>query len=208
MIADDVQLLKGTSVSRETDARLHALADLVIKWTSRINLISSSSVSDIWVRHVIDSAQLYAMAPAKWKSWADVGSGGGFPGMVIAVIAAELNPDGRVTLIESDQRKSVFLRTAIRELGIETTVVAGRIESMAPLGADVLSARALGVLADLLPIAHRHLAPNGQAIFPKGRKADDEVKLARTAWQFDIASQPSSTDPDAQVLMIKNICHV
>ncbi len=198
----------GIDVSRETEAKLQAFADLVTRWTSSINLVSRSSIAEIWDRHIIDSAQLYDLAPEGWQTWADIGSGGGFPGIVIAIIATERHPTGHVTLIESDQRKSAFLRTAIRELSVQATVVASRVESIPPLAANVLSARALGSLSDLLPIARRHLAPSGQAIFPKGRKADEEILAAQAAWHFEIDSHPSRTDPEAQILTIKNITHV
>lgn len=195
-------------VSRETEAQLAAFTALVARWTPRINLISPASLPEIDTRHILDSAQLLAFAPPHWSHWADLGSGGGFPGLVIAILARETQPVARITLVESDQRKATFLRTAIRELSLAAEVHAARAETIAPLAADVLTARALAPLPALLPLALRHLAPGGRALFPKGRRAADEIAEARRTWRFDLTSHPSRTDPEARILQIEGIAHV
>jgi 16S rRNA (guanine527-N7)-methyltransferase len=192
-------------VSRETEARLRAFAELVTKWTSHINLIASSTVSVIWDRHIRDSAQLYPLAPEGWSHWADLGSGGGFPGVVLAVMAAERNPAARFTLIESDQRKAAFLRTASHGLDLNLQIICARAETLHPLAAEVLSARALGPLTDLLPLATRHLRPGGRAIFPKGRRATAEIAAAQARWSFSLTAVQSQTDPDASILLIDGV---
>jgi len=197
-------LVPGLDVSRETRERLQAFAGLVGKWTQSINLISAASLPDIWDRHIIDSAQLFLLVD-DFQHWADLGSGGGFPGIVIGILAMEHMPNARITLVESDQRKAAFLRTAIREAGLSSQVRTDRIEMLPPLGADVLSARALGPLETLLGHASRHLAPDGTALFPKGRIAATEIAAARANWGFDIARCPSITDPEAAILRIKGI---
>lgn len=194
-------------VSRETFDRLARFAALVEKWTPRINLISKSSVPHIWDRHIHDSVQLFRLAP-DWSSWADLGSGGGFPGLIIAILAAEAVPDGCVTLVESDSRKSTFLRTAARETGINCRVITQRIETAITLDADVLSARALADLTTLLTFAERHLRPGGTAIFPKGISWEKEVETARQQWNFDLEPVTSKTEPGAAILKIKGVSRV
>ena len=195
----------GVNVSRETYDDLQRFSDLVRKWTVKINLISPSTVPDLWERHVIDSVQIYASAPETFEKWVDIGSGGGFPGIVVAILGKEKHPNAVFVLIESDLRKATFLRTAIRELGLSAVVLAERIEQAAPQGADVVSARALSTLSTLLPVVERHLNPNGYAILHKGKKARDEVAEARNSWRFALEESPSLTDLDAQILVVKRI---
>ena len=196
--------LNGVDVSRETLNRLQAFADLTVKWTARINLISKSTVHDVWTRHVVDSAQLYPLAP-KFEKWVDVGSGGGFPGIVIAIIAQEKNPDAEFTLIESDARKATFLRTATRELGLAANIETARAETVRPQKADVMSARALASLADLLPFAERHLSATGIGLFPKGRRYKDEISAVAADCIYEFTEHPSITDPQSRILKVKRI---
>lgn len=195
----------GNDVSRETYDDLAQFGDLVRKWTAKINLIAASTTDDLWDRHIVDSAQLYQFAPKSFSNWLDIGSGGGFPGIVMAIYAKTQQPDAVFVLIESDQRKATFLRTASRELGLNVTVVAERIEATTPQNADVVSARALTTLSTLLPLAKRHIKPTGLCLFHKGRRAKDEIAEARKAWQFDLEEHPSFTDPDARLLVIQRI---
>lgn len=197
--------IPGLDVSRETLSRLEQFAGLVAKWTRRINLVAAASLPHIWGRHIRDSAQLVLIPDRPPDRWLDLGSGGGFPGIVVAVLAAEIWPDARVTLVESDQRKAAFLRTAARELTLDVEVRAERAETMPPFFADVLSARALAPLSDLMGLAHRHLAPNGMAIFPKGRNAMAEVDAARRDWRFALAIRDSLTDHEGRLLRIERI---
>jgi 16S rRNA (guanine527-N7)-methyltransferase len=201
-------LLPDLNVSRETEALLRQFVALLGKWTVRINLISNSGLIDVWARHILDSAQLFRFAPAGPVHWADVGSGGGFPGIVICILAKESPHPFRVTLVESDQRKAAFLRVAAHELGLAPRILSSRIEDMPPLHVDVLSARALGPLSALLGYAERHLSRTGMAVFPKGRTAPAEIEAARQSWHFDLAASASMTDPEAQILRIQNISHV
>jgi 16S rRNA (guanine527-N7)-methyltransferase len=194
-------------VSRETMDRLRAFHAIVVKWNSKINLIARSTESDIWTRHIVDSAQIFDLAPSNSQHWADFGSGGGFPGMVVACIAAEKNPDLRVTLVESDQRKCAFLRTASLELGLKPDILTQRIEAIPPLGADVVSARALASLDQLCAFAHRHLSPHGTALFPKGKTADQEIESARQNWQFRLTRIQSKTDESACLLKLEDLTH-
>lgn len=198
-------LLAGVDVSRETMERLERFAALTRKWNPSINLVAKSTIPDLWDRHIVDSVQLYPLAPARPRHWLDIGSGGGFPGIIMAAISAEKSPETKFTFIESDQRKSTFLRTAARELGLRVNVIASRIEETEPQSADVVSARALSALTDLLPLISLHLAPDGTAILPKGKTHQQEIDVAKKVWSFDVASHQSMTDEQARILVVKGI---
>lgn len=195
-------------VSRETSDKLAAFCALVMRWTPAINLVSKSTGAQIWNRHLLDSAQIFSLLPSGATHWADLGSGGGFPGLVISILAESQAPDLSVTLVESDRRKSVFLTEAARTLGLRTKVLTQRIEEIQPLNADVLSARALAPLTALCGFAARHLAESGTAIFQKGANHAEEVAEARKSWAFDLQTHPSKTDSTAVVLAMKAIRHV
>ena len=195
-------LVGGTSVSRETFQKLEQLSALIIKWTKSINLISPNSVSDIWDRHIVDSAQIFQIAPSNWTNWVDLGSGGGLPALVIAILDQDRRP---ITLVESDQRKCLFLNTAKRELDLSLLVVNERIEQTELDNFDVLSARALASLPDLLGYALQYLNPEGTAILPKGARCNEELDQARTDWQFDVTSHPSLTNTESRILEVSRI---
>jgi len=194
----------GIDVSRETMDRLQHFGALVEKWTQKINLIAKSTVPDIWNRHIVDSAQVYQYVDSP-KHWVDIGSGGGFPGIVMAILAKELNPETKFTLIESDMRKCTFLRTATRELGLNAYVLTQRIEDADAQSADVVSARALGSLADLLPLVDHHLNDNGIALLMKGQSFAAELTDVSGNWDFDLTAYPSITNADARILSLKRI---
>lgn len=200
--------LPDLNVSRETLDRLKAYADLLTRWNRSINLVAPSTIEGLWQRHILDSAQLFEHAPKSACHWVDLGSGGGLPGVVCAILASEAMPDCRFTLVESDKRKSAFLITVARELSLDLTVLSRRAEEIDPLGADIVSARALAPLAALLVLVARHLRPEGVALLPKGKTHEQEVAAARAEWQFDLKSLPSRTDDLARLLIIKDISRV
>ena len=193
-------------VSRETIEQLHKLELLLLKWNPTINLVAKSTLANLWSRHFVDSAQLYELG--KHGSWLDLGSGGGFPGLVVAVLAEAGEQSFKLTLVESDQRKATFLRTALRELGLTAQVIPARIEQIPPQMADTISARALAPLTKLLEYSARHLKPDGHCLFPKGANWREEVEAARHKWHFDHTTYPSKTDPDGAILVVKAIQHV
>ena len=205
---NEVALLGTRSVSRETMARLQIYEALLRKWNPAINLVSRSTLGDVWRRHFVDSAQIYDLAGKRWAAWADLGSGGGFPGLVIAIIAAESRLDAKIILVESDRRKATFLRTVARETGVKLEVVVDRAESLAPLDVDILSARALAPLDRLMVFAERHLSPTGVALFPKGVNHAGELRQALEGWRFSYDATVSETDPAAVVYAIKGISRV
>lgn len=192
-------------VSRETMERLDTYHDLTLKWTPKINLVSKADCAALWERHFLDSAQLWDLRPPYARKWIDLGSGGGFPGLVIAIIAAKAAPELNMTLVESDARKCAFLRTVAREVGINATVLTERAEALEPNQADVVSARALAPVATLLGYAGRILRPGGVCLFLKGRQADKELEAAAEMWSFEVTKTPSLTDPDGVILKIKDI---
>ena len=195
------------NVSRETQERFDLYLQLVRKWNPHINLVSRTSVTDIWKRHLLDLVQIYHVVLLKAGHWVDMGSGGGFPGIVIAIMAAEKDPDLTITLIDSDQRKSTFLRQALRELGLHAEVLSQRIEQVPCLNASVVTARALTSLNNLCAYADRHLADGGIALFPKGENWKKEVQDARSAWSFSLTEHRSMTDPDAVILELGDLRH-
>ena len=197
--------LAAYDVSRETLDRLQRYEELLRKWNKAINLVSASTIDDIWRRHILDSAQLVKHAPQHPQSWADLGSGGGLPGLVVACILHETSPATKVTLVEADMRKATFLRNALRELDLGSTVIAKRIESVPPLDAKIVSARALAALSPLLGYVHRHLSSDGTALLQKGQNAANEVQAAREDWIFDCTSHTSMTDSRASILEIKGL---
>lgn len=195
-------------VSRETLERLDTYARLLQKWNPAINLVAKSTLPNMWSRHFVDSAQIYDMAPTDTGLWVDIGSGGGFPGLVVAILAAEKNPQQTTVLVESDVRKSVFLRTVARDTGVSVDVRTERVENVQGLKSDVLSARALAPLSQLLTFAEQHLKANGFALFQKGATYKEELREALKTWQFDVEEIKSVTDKEAVVLKIGGISRV
>lgn len=192
-------------VSPETHLRLVSLWDLVQKWNPAINLVSGASLSDGWRRHILDSAQLFEIAGVTKGLWADLGSGGGFPGLIIAALAFEKSPGLEVALVESDKRKATFLAQAARTLGLSVQVHCARVETLGPLDADVVSARALAPLSKLCGMISRHLKHGGVGIVPKGPSHETELQEARKLWQFQQEVFASRTQPDSAVLQLWNI---
>lgn len=198
--------LEALNVSRETLDKLNRFSELVRRWNPKINLVSKTSLEDLWERHIIDSAQIFSLVETEGH-WLDLGSGGGFPGIVVAILNQE-KERFKVTLVESDQRKCAFLRTAIRELELSATVENERIELLQYQQADVLSARALSDLTSLLGFCEMHLDPLGVALFPKGKSWKEEDEAARHLWSYECDAIQSKTDPDAAILKIKEITRV
>ncbi len=196
--------ISGLDVSRETLDRLEAFAELVRKWNPKINLVSKRDLGELWERHIVDSAQVFQHAGEAMR-WVDLGSGGGFPGVVVAVLSAETYPEREFVFVESDQRKAVFLRTAAREINLNITILSQRIEQVEPLNADILSARALADLSALLGFADRHLSKDGVALFLKGARWKEEHSVAQRHWSYTCDAIRSTTNTAAAVLKIQDI---
>lgn len=196
------------NVSRETIERLKLYEALLHKWNPRINLVSQTSLKESWSRHILDSMQIYSLAQHPVDHWVDIGSGGGFPGLVIALMGIEKKSPVHVTLVESDTRKCAFLRSVVRETGAPATIINDRVENIPPLEADVVSARALAELPQLLAYAERHLNQSGSAIFPKGASWMKELPPAQSAWNFRHQVVKSKTETGPVILTITGINRV
>ncbi|MCX7380571.1 MAG: 16S rRNA (guanine(527)-N(7))-methyltransferase RsmG [Alphaproteobacteria bacterium] len=192
--------LAALGVSRETEERLRRFVDLLLKWNSTINLISRRDETQIWDRHVIDSLALLPALPAHASRAIDLGSGGGFPGVVLAIATG-----WRFDLVEVDQRKAAFLREAIRAAQADATVHCARIETLRIEPAPLLTARALAPLDRLLDLATPFLAPGGICVFPKGRTAEEELTAAEHHWHMQVERIQSPNDPSSTILRIREI---
>ena len=187
-------------VSRETVRRLEVLIETLGRWQKAINLVGRNTLEGAWKRHIVDSAQVVRLIPTDASSLADLGSGGGFPGLVIAA----MRPDLPLTMIESDARKAAFLGEAARKMELPKlpTVVVKRIEAAPPVGADVITARALAPLDQLLEWSDRHRTERATCLFHKGKGWQAEVDEAKKKWDFSPDAIASVTDRDAVILRI------
>ena len=193
----------ATGVSRETLARLELYATLLEKWNRRINLVGGSTMDGLWRRHMLDSAQLFPLIPDTARNLVDLGSGAGFPGMVLAIMGA---PD--VHLIESGKRKCAFLNEVAREVGAKTTIHCDRIERITPWTADIITARALAPLPELLDIGVNFANKHSILLFLKGRGAIGELTRAQNQWRMQCEQIPSLTDSEGLILRLEAISRV
>ena len=190
----------AANVSRETLERLKLYAALLEKWNRRINLVGRGTVDDLWRRHMLDSAQLLPLIPADAKSLVDLGSGAGFPGLVLAICGVQ-----NVHLIESDRKKCSFLREATRATGAGVTIHNCRIEEIESFQADIVTSRALAPLPKLLDMAGRFIEKHSILLFLKGKHADRELTDAAKEWNMRIDRIPSHTDSDGTILRLEAI---
>jgi 16S rRNA (guanine527-N7)-methyltransferase len=196
--------LRLVPVSRETEARLAVFVDLLDRWRRKTNLIADSTFPSVWTRHIADSAQLIALAPDA-KRWVDMGSGAGFPGLVIAIELADV-PGAVVHCIESDQRKCAFLREAARATGAAAQIHALRVEAIAPenLGpVDAVTARAFAPLPLTLKLARPWMERGAVAVFPRGESARDQIAALPQAGPYAIETISSVVNPKAAILRIR-----
>lgn len=192
-----------TGVSRETVERLEAYAALLLRWSVRINLVGRNTFDDLWRRHFLDSAQLRLLIPDSAEGLVDIGSGAGFPGLVLAVLGL-----AGVELIEADRRKCVFLREAIRVTGAGAVLHEGRAESMAARPYDIVMARACAPLHRMLGLAERFIGPRTRCLFLKGERAEEEIAAAREGWAMKVSSRTSLADPRGVVLCLEEVARV
>lgn len=192
----------GQDVSRETLAALETYADLLAKWQARINLVAKDSLPDLWRRHILDSAQLLPLLPPGGDPVTDLGSGAGFPGLVLAIMTRR-----QVHLVDSDERKGAFLREAARQTGVlaRVTIHTTRIEAAKAWKAPVLTARALAPLRQLLDWAEPYLTPASTCLFLKGARADEELTEAGRFWTMQATRHRSLTDPSGVILELSHL---
>jgi 16S rRNA (guanine527-N7)-methyltransferase len=206
LATDRAQALKLTPVSRETLARLDRFVALLLEWQNRLNLIASSTRDSVWTRHVADSLQLLAQAPEA-RSWVDLGSGGGFPGMVIACALAD-DPTARVHLVESNGKKAAFLREAAQITGAPAEIHPVRIEDFVHKYREtpqIVTARALAPLEQLLATAYPLLKRGALGLFPKGQNVDAELTAAAKCWKIQATLAQSVTEPKARIVIVRKL---
>ncbi|HYI40245.1 MAG TPA: 16S rRNA (guanine(527)-N(7))-methyltransferase RsmG [Allosphingosinicella sp.] len=201
---DETEARRQLDVPRETLERLEAFVGLLRSENARQNLVSKASLDSVWERHILDSAQLVRFAPAHARSWLDLGTGAGFPGLLVPLFH-----DSHVALVESRRLRAEFLRTAASVLGIadKVEVHGGRLEALAARPFDVISARAFAPLPKLLELATRFSTSDTIWILPKGRNAKSELEAARSSWQGDFRLEPSLTDAEAQIVVASRVRH-
>jgi 16S rRNA (guanine527-N7)-methyltransferase len=204
-IASEIQSGPLASVSRETRQRLEDHASLYEKWSPRINLTAPSTQKDFWRRHVGDSAQLLEIVPEA-RHWIDLGSGGGFPGMVIAILLQDV-PAARVELVESNRKKTAFLQAVKARCAPSAIIHPARIEDVVGRIAppEIVTARALAALPKLLDMTAPWLQGATRALFHKGRGYAVEIEESRAKWRFDLVIHESRIDADSVVLDITNL---
>jgi len=190
----------ASGVPRETLARLEAYAELLTVWSGRISLVGRTTMDDLWRRHFLDSAQLLPLIPAEAQTLVDLGSGAGFPGLVLAILGVP-----GVELIEADSRKAAFLREAARIAGAEVVVRGCRIEAVAPHPVDVLTARGCAPLDRLLALGQRFIGPATTCLFLKGVRAAEELTQAGKAWTMTVSRHPSRADPGGVILRLQQV---
>ena len=187
-------------VSRETLERLEIYEKMLRRWQPAINLVSRQSLTDVWRRHFLDSAQLFDLIPRNAQSLLDIGSGAGFPGLVLAILGAR-----NVHLVESDQRKSMFLREVSRETSADVTIINARIESMSPQVFDVVTSRACAALDVLLNYSKPYLGPETICLFPKGQLVEEELTTAKKRWNMRYTLVQSASDSAGRIVRLEGI---
>jgi 16S rRNA (guanine527-N7)-methyltransferase len=190
-----------TGVSRETLAKLKIYADLLTDWNARHNLVAKSTLPDLWHRHFWDSAQLAPQIPAGAQTLADLGSGAGFPGLVLAL----LRPDLAVTLHEATTKKCAFLQTVVDRLGVKVVIRNSRLEDLPHQAFDVVTARALAPLPQLLQYAYPFTGPNSVCLFLKGQNVGAELTEAHKCWNMEASQIPSQTEPSAAIVTVRKL---
>jgi len=201
------EFAKAADVSRETLARLKAYVGLLTEWNARHNLVSKNSLEDVWQRHVWDSAQLMRFVPDSANNLVDLGSGAGFPGLVLAALLRE-RPGFQTVLYESIAKKCAFLIAAAERMQIQVEVRNMRMEEARPEPFDLVTARACAPLTKLLGYARSFQGPNTSSLFLKGQNVEAELTEARTSWKLNAVRHESQTDPSGVILEIRDIEHV
>ena len=199
------EFVKSLNVSRETLDGFCEYETLLLKWNEKINLVSKNTLVDIWERHFLDSGQIIKHVEASGKRWVDVGSGAGFPGLVVALLLRDRKVDCDLVLVEKNQKKVLFLNEVIRKLNLSVKVVNYNIYTLEPLNADILTARAFSELNNLMEIAFRHRKKEGICLFLKGENYRIELDKTLNYWFFDYDIVNSDSNSSGNIIRVKNI---
>ena len=199
------EFVKSLNVSRETLNGFYEYETLLSKWNKKINLVSKNTLVDIWERHFLDSGQIIKHVEVSGKRWVDVGSGAGFPGLVVALLLRDRKIDCDLVLVEKNSKKSFFLNEVIRKLNLSVEVVNDNIDNLEPLNADILTARAFSELNNLIEIAFRHRKNEGICLFMKGENYRREVDKTLNYWFFDYDIVDSLSSSSGKIIRVKKI---
>ena len=199
------EFIKSLNVSRETLKGFYEYKTLLSKWNEKINLVSKNTLVDIWERHFLDSGQIIKHVEASGKRWVDVGSGAGFPGLVVALLLRDRKIDCNLVLVEKNPKKGFFLNEVIRKLNLNVEVVSDNIYTLEPLNADILTARAFSELNNLIEISFRHRKKEGLCLFLKGENYRFELDKTLNYWFFDYDVVDSLSNPSGKIIRVKNI---
>ncbi len=205
MTQDEERFLSACPVTCETIHRLNLYRDSLIQWNEKFNLVSESTLPAIYTRHFLDSAQLMPFIPDGARVLADVGAGAGFPGLVLAILAAEKKKPLRIYEIESVGKKADFLQAVVDQLRLDVVVRRERAESIRDIKADVITARAVKALPELLKYAKPLMKKETICLFLKGKSLSEELTDAKKYWTFDADIYPSRSDDSGRILVIKNL---
>ncbi len=199
------KFMEKYQVSRETFERLKLYQSLLVDWQKKFNLVSNSSIENAWVRHFEDSVQLFQYIPQGAESLVDFGSGAGFPGMVLAVVASEKTPYLNVSLVESVKKKTVYLNEVADKTGTDVEIINDRIENLSSRKFDVVTSRAMTSLSKLLDYTFPFCHAKTLCIFPKGRSYAEELSEAHKKWKFKCDIKPNLISEEGKILIITNI---
>ena len=199
------EFVKSLNVSRETLNGFYEYKNLLSKWNKKINLVSKNTLVDIWVRHFLDSGQIIKHVEASGKRWVDLGSGAGFPGLVVALLLRDRKIDCDLVLVEKNPKKCLFLNEVMRKLNLSAEVVNDNIYALEPLKADILTTRAFSELNNLIEIAFRHRKEDGICLFLKGENYMIELDKTLNYWFFDYDIVDSLSSPSGKIIRVKKI---
>ena len=199
------EFVKSLNVSRETLNGFYEYETLLSKWNEKINLVSKNTLVDIWERHFLDSGQIIKHVEVSGKRWVDVGSGAGFPGLVVALLLRDRKIDCDLVLVEKNSKKGFFLNEVIRKLNLSVEVVNDNIDNLEPLNADILTARAFSELNNLIEIAFRHRKKEGICLFLKGENYRIELDKTLNYWFFDYDIIDSLSSSSGKIIRVKKI---
>ena len=199
------EFVKSLNVSRETLNGFYEYETLLSKWNEKINLVSKNTLVDIWERHFLDSGQIIKHVEVSGKRWVDVGSGAGFPGLVVALLLRDRKIDCDLVVVEKNPKKVFFLNEVIRKLNLSVEVVNDNIDNLEPLNADILTARAFSELNNLIEIAFRHRKKEGICLFLKGENYRFELDKTLNYWFFDYDIFDSLSSSSGKIIRVKKI---
>ncbi len=199
------EFVKSLNVSRETLKSFYEYEALLSKWNEKINLVSKNTLVNIWERHFLDSGQIIKHVEASGKRWVDVGSGAGFPGLVVSLLLRDRRIDCELVLVEKNPKKGFFLKEVIRKLNLSVEVVNDNIDTLEPLNADILTARAFSELNNLIEIAFRHRKKEGICLFLKGENYRIELDKTLNYWFFDYDIVDSLSSSSGKIIRVKKI---